>query len=218
MEFDFGRITAELRYKLLVSFVGPRPIALVTTLSPEGIVNAAPMSFFNVFAQSPPLLILGLQDREGVRKDTTRNILATREFVVNLVDEPIARQMVVCAVEFPPDVDEVRTAGFTLRPGVTIRPGWIAEAPVAFECRLERTVEFPGRWIVFGEVGYMHVRDACIDPVTLRVRPENYRPVARMHGDNYVVAKDWYMLRKLTYEEWYAAAGDSSGTAGTVLL
>jgi flavin reductase (DIM6/NTAB) family NADH-FMN oxidoreductase RutF len=218
MEFDFGRITAELRYKLLVSFVGPRPIALVTTLSPEGIVNAAPMSFFNVFAQSPPLLILGLQDREGVRKDTTRNILATREFVVNLVDEPIARQMVVCAVEFPPDVDEVRTAGFTLRPGVTIRPGWIAEAPVAFECRLERTVEFPGRWIVFGEVGYMHVRDACIDPVPLRVRPENYRPVARMHGDNYVVAKDWYMLRKLTYEEWYAAAGDGSDTAGTVLL
>ena len=162
MEFDFGRIAAELRYKLLVSFVGPRPIALVTTLSPEGVVNAAPMSFFNVFAQSPPLLILGLQDREGVRKDTTRNILATREFVVNLVDEPIARQMVVCAAEFPPGVDEVRTAGFTLRPSVTIRPGWIAEAPVAFECRLERTVEFPGRWIVFGEVAHMHVRDACI--------------------------------------------------------
>jgi flavin reductase (DIM6/NTAB) family NADH-FMN oxidoreductase RutF len=184
-------------------------------LSPEGVVNAAPMSFFNVFAQSPPLLILGLQDREGVRKDTTRNILATGEFVVNLVDEPIARQMVVCAVEFPPDVDEVRTAGFTLRPSVTIRPGWIAEAPVAFECRLERTVEFPGRWIVFGEVAYMHVRDACIDPATLRVRPENYRPVARMHGDNYVVAEHWHVLRKVTYAEWCAgaacdAAGDGS--------
>ena len=212
MEFDFGRIAAELRYKLLVSFVGPRPIALVTTLSPEGVANAAPMSFFNVFAQTPPLLILGLQDREGLRKDTTRNILATGEFVVNLVDEPIARQMVVCAVEFPPDVDEVRTAGFTQRPSVTIRPGWIAEAPVAFECRLERTVEFPGRWIVFGEVAYMHVRDACIDPATLRVRPENYRPVARMHGDNYVVAKDWHVLRKLTYAEWCAgAASDASG-------
>ena len=138
--------------------------------------------------------------------------------MVNLVDEPLARRMVVCAVEFPPEVDEVRTAGFTLRPSVTVRPGRIAEAPVAFECRLERTVEFPGRWIVFGEVAHMHVRDACIDPVTLHVRPGNYRPVARMHGDNYVVAKDWYMLRKLTYEEWYAAAGDGSDTAGTVLL
>ena len=118
MEFDFDAIGAELRYKLLVSFVGPRPIALVTTQSPSGVGNAAPMSFFNVFAQSPPLLILGIQDREGARKDTTRNVLATREFVVNLVDEPIARQMVVCAVEFPPDVDEVR---------VTVTPKGIFE-------------------------------------------------------------------------------------------
>jgi flavin reductase (DIM6/NTAB) family NADH-FMN oxidoreductase RutF len=214
MEFDFGRITAKLRYKLLVSFVGPRPIALVTTQGPDGVNNAAPMSFFNVFAQTPPLLLLGLQDRPGgARKDTTRNILATREFVVNLVDEPIARQMVICAVEFPPDVDEVRTAGFTLRPSVTIRPGWIAEAPVAFECRLERTVDFPSRCIVFGEVTHMHVRESCIDPATLRVRPENYRPVARMHGDHYVVAERWQELRKLSYEEW-CAGGDAQARPG----
>jgi flavin reductase (DIM6/NTAB) family NADH-FMN oxidoreductase RutF len=85
MEYDFGRLSADERYKLLVSFVGPRPIALVTSLSPEGINNAAPMSFFNVFAQTPPLLILGLQNRpSGAHKDTTRNILETKEFVVNL--------------------------------------------------------------------------------------------------------------------------------------
>ena len=52
MEYDFGRLSADEHYKLLVSFVGPRPIALVTSLSPEGINNAAPMSFFNVFAQT----------------------------------------------------------------------------------------------------------------------------------------------------------------------
>ena len=85
MEYDFGRLSADERYKLLVSFVGPRPIALVTSLSPEGINNAAPMSFFNVFAQTPPLLILGLQNRpSGAHKDTTRDILETEEFVVNL--------------------------------------------------------------------------------------------------------------------------------------
>jgi flavin reductase (DIM6/NTAB) family NADH-FMN oxidoreductase RutF len=218
MEFDFTAIAAELRYKLLCSFVGPRPIALVTTRSATGVGNAAPMSFFNVFAQSPPLLILGIQDRAAAPKDTTRNILETGEFVVNLVDEPIARQMVVCAVEFPPDVDEVRMAGFTLRPSVTVRPGWIAEAPVSFECRLERAVEFPGRGIVFGEVCYMHVRDACIDPITLRVRPEHYRPVARMHGDNYVTAKEWFVLPKMSYGEWQAAgsaAGKMAETRGT---
>jgi len=203
VEYDFGRLSADERYKLLVSFVGPRPIALVTTLGPEGIKNAAPMSFFNVFAQTPPLLILGLQDRpSGAHEDTTRNILETREFVVNLVDETIARQMVVCAIEFPPEVDEVRTAGLTWRESAAVRPGRIGEAPAAFECRLERAIEYPSRWIVFGEVAYMHVRDACIDPETMRVRPENYCPIARLHGDNYVLARNQYVLRKMSYEEW----------------
>lgn len=212
MEFDFGQIAAELRYKLLVSFVGPRPIALVTSLSPEGIGNAAPMSFFNVFAQTPPLLILGLQHRSGEsRKDTTRNILETREFVVNLVDAAIARRMVDCAVEFPPEVDETDIVGFATRPSVAVRPARVTEAPVAFECRLERTVDYPGRCIVFGEVVHMHVRDDCIDPATKRVRPENYRPVARMHGDYYITAENWYELRKQTYEEWRAETDAQRG-------
>ena len=206
MDFDFTRISAAERYKLLVSFVGPRPIALVTSQSSDGIGNAAPVSFFNVFAQTPPLLLLGLQHRPGdERKDTTRNILETREFVVNLVDAAIARRMVDCAVEFPSEIDETQIVGFTTQPSAMIRPGWIAEAPVAFECRLERTVDYPGRCIVFGEVVHMHVRDDCIDPATLRVRPDQYRPVARMHGDWYVTAEDWYELRKQSYEEWQAA-------------
>lgn len=214
MEFDFTRIPAAERYKLLVSFVGPRPIALVTSRSTAGVPNAAPMSFFNVFAQTPPLLILGLQSRpDGVAKDTTRNILDTSEFVVNLVDEAIARQMVVCSVEFPPEVDEASVAGLSYHPSLTVAPGRIAEAPVAFECRLERSIGYPGRTIVFGEVQHMHVRDACIDPATLRVRPENYCPVARLHGDWYVSARDQYELPGMTYEAWLerAAAGGAAG-------
>ena len=196
MEFDFTTIAAELRYKLLCSFVGPRPIALVTTLGLDGIANAAPMSFFNVFAQTPPLLILGLQDRPHGPKDTTRNIRDLGELVVNLVDAPLARQMVACSVDHPPEIDEAAAAGLTLLPSIAVRPGRIAEAPASFECRLERTVDFPGRCIVFAEVVHMHVRDTCIDPRTLRVLPEQYRPVARMHGDWYVTAEDWYELRK----------------------
>ena len=196
MEFDFTAIGADLRYKLLCSFVGPRPIALVTTLGRDGVANAAPMSFFNVFAQTPPLLILGLQDRPHGPKDTTRNVRDTGELVVNLVDAAIARQMVACSVDHPPEVDEAEVAGFTWAASTAIRPARIAEAPVAFECRLERTVDYPGRCILFAEVVHMHVRDACIDARTLRVRPEDYRPVARMHGDWYVTAEDWYEMRK----------------------
>lgn len=196
MEFDFISIAAALRYKLLCSFIGPRPIALVTTLGLDGVPNAAPMSFFNVFAQTPPLLILGLQDRPHGPKDTTRNIRDLGELVVNLVDAPLARAMVACSVDHPPEIDEATAAGLTLLTSVAVRPGRIAEAPVSFECRLERTVDFPGRCIVFAEVVHMHVRDACIDPTTLRVLPAHYRPVARMHGDWYVTAEDWYELRK----------------------
>jgi len=110
--------------------------------------------------------------------------------------------MVVRAIEFPPEVDEVRTAGLTWRESVAVRPGRIGEAPAAFECRLERAIEYPSRWIIFGEVAYMHVRDACIDPETMRVRPENYCPIARLHGDNYVSARNQYVPRERTYEEW----------------
>ena len=87
MEFDFTSIAAQLRYKLLCSFVGPRPIALVTTQGVDGVPNAAPMSFFNVFAQTPPLLILGLQDRAHGPKDTTRNI---REPGIDQVHDQLA--------------------------------------------------------------------------------------------------------------------------------
>ena len=166
------------------------------------------MSFFNVFAQTPPLLILGIQDRDGPQGHDAQHPRdpRARGEPGRRADRPA---MVACSVELPPEIDEVRMAGLTLRPGVTVRPGRIAEAPVAFECRLERTVDFPGRCIVFGEVVHMHVRDACIDPETLRVRPDHYRPVARMHGDNYVTAREWYVLPKMSYAEWLAA-GDGS--------
>lgn len=205
MDFNFADISHELRYKLLVSFVAPRPIALVTSQSPDGVNNAAPISFFNAFSDTPPLLLIGLQHKpQGVPKDTTANIINTREFVVNMVDEHIARQMVVCGIDFPSDVDETEAAGLSLVKSVAVGPARIGEAPVAFECQLERVIELPNRCIVFGNVVHMHVRDDCIDSQTLRVRPENYCPIARLHGDNYISAKDQYVLRKPTYEEWRA--------------
>ncbi|OZB12361.1 MAG: flavin reductase, partial [Rhodobacterales bacterium 34-62-10] len=63
MEFDFTQLPPQDRYRLLTNFVGPRPIALVTTRSDAGHSNAAPMSFFNVFSQDPAIVILGVQTR-----------------------------------------------------------------------------------------------------------------------------------------------------------
>ena len=174
MEFDFGRIAAELRYKLLVSFVGPRPIALVTTLSPEGRGrNAAPMSFFNVFAQSPPLPSSVSRTARACAR-TPRATSSRPASSWSTWSTPIARQMVICAVEFPPEVDEVRTAG-TLRPSVTIGPAGSprprgVRVPAGAHGRVSRPLDRVRR-------GRLHARARrCIDPATLRVRPENYAP------------------------------------------
>jgi flavin reductase (DIM6/NTAB) family NADH-FMN oxidoreductase RutF len=94
VRFDFAELSAAERYKLLGGLVVPRPIALVTSQSPGGRVNAAPFSFFNVFAEEPPVVVLGLGNSPlGGAKDTTVNIRDGGEFVVHLVDEPIAEAM-----------------------------------------------------------------------------------------------------------------------------
>ena len=93
-EVDFSTLPLNLRYKLLAALVAPRPIALVTTVGKDGVVNAAPFSFFNVFSEDPALVVLGLQSRpDGTPKDTLKHIRETGVFVVNLVDEAMAERM-----------------------------------------------------------------------------------------------------------------------------
>lgn len=102
MNFDLMALDTGLRYKLLSSLVLPRPIALLSTVGPTGVVNAAPYSFFNLMGDDPPILIVSLERRaDGTLKDSTRNILDTGEFVVNLVDEALADRMHACSTAYP---------------------------------------------------------------------------------------------------------------------
>ena len=115
--------------------VVPRPIALVTTLDANGAVNAAPFSFFNVFSEDPPLVVLGLQHKaDRTPKDTTRNIHRDGEFVVHMVDEPLALAMNDCAVDFPAGESEVAATGLATLPSVNVRVPRLAAAPFALEC------------------------------------------------------------------------------------
>ncbi len=205
MEFDFDILEKEARYKLLCAFVAPRPIALVTTLSTDGVPNAAPFSFFNVFGDEPPVIILGIQNRpDGRPKDTTKNIKDTGEFVVHMVDRPLEQGMVECSVDFSPEVDEIVETGLHLAPSMKVKPGRIIEAPVAMECRLEQTIEYVGRSIIIGRVVHMLVRDDCIDPATLYVNSDAYHPIARLHADNYIVSDSQFEIHKPTLEEFQA--------------
>jgi flavin reductase (DIM6/NTAB) family NADH-FMN oxidoreductase RutF len=195
MDLDFTALDPSERYWYLCSFVGPRPIALVTTVSASGQRNAAPMSFFNVVSHEPPILVLGIQRRrDGTLKDTAANIHEVGEFVVNMVDRSIADQMVQCGIDHPTDVDEVGESGLAWARSTAVAPWRIRQAPCSFECRLERTIDFAGRTVYFGEVVHLHVRDGLHDPVSRRMVEGAYRPIARLHEDNYVEAADQFVL------------------------
>src|ERR1700674_3007981 len=119
---SFHELDPHDRYKLLCGVVVPRPIALVTTLDENGKVNAAPFSFFNVFSEDPPLVVLGLQHKaDRSPKDTTRNIHRDGEFVVHMVDEALASAMNDCAVDFPSGESEVAAVGLATSPSVDVK-------------------------------------------------------------------------------------------------
>ncbi|WP_457580356.1 flavin reductase family protein [Ensifer canadensis] len=196
MDFDFTELPAPDRYRLLTNFIGPRPIALVSTRAPNGQDNAAPMSFFNVFSHDPPIVILGIQTRpNGEEKDTVSNIRRTKEFVVNMVDMAIADQMLVCGLSFEPDVDEVAMSGLTATDGVKVGARRIVESPCSMECRVERLIEYDRRVIVLGEVVHMHVRKDCLDANGHYVDPLSYQPIARLHANNYITSDRQFEMR-----------------------
>ena len=216
MEFDLDKLNARDRYKLLVGVVVPRPIALVTTVDGAGRVNAAPFSFFNAVGSDPPLVVLGVGDRPGGEpKDTARNIRETGEFVVNLVDESMARAMNVCAADFPAGTDELACAGLTARPSARVRPPRVAEARVCLECREARTVEMGRNRVILGEVLWLHIGDEFVDRERLHVHAEKLGLIARMHGAGwYARTSDLFEMPRMSAAEWNersAAEGERSG-------
>jgi flavin reductase (DIM6/NTAB) family NADH-FMN oxidoreductase RutF len=181
MELDLEHDYADRAYQLLVSVVTPRPIAFVTTISPDGKVNAAPFSFFNVFGANPPILAFAPADREnGTPKDTALNVRATHEFVVNLVDEQIAEAMNKCAASLPYGENELVHAGLTALPSSLVKPPRIAESPVSMECTEWGTLQIGDNRLVIGVIKRMHLRDDLFDAEKKRVRSEKLEVIGRM--------------------------------------
>jgi flavin reductase (DIM6/NTAB) family NADH-FMN oxidoreductase RutF len=208
MEFAFDDLERPLRYKLLTGLVVPRPIALVTTLGSDGVVNAAPFSFFNVLADEPPIVVVSIEDRAGgPMKDTARNIIERREFVVNLVDEAIAVQMHGCSDDLPPEASELAAVGLTAAASTRVSPPRIAEAPAALECTLHSDVSIGKRRILIGQVRHLHVRDGLLDPQSLRVDMSLYHPVGRLFGNHYCRTGQQFSLQKNAYLKQMEQAG-----------
>jgi len=209
MHFDLAQIPGTDAYKLLVSTVVPRPIALATTVDSQGRINAAPFSFFNAVSSSPPVVVLGISPgaaSEDGYKDTERNIRDSGEFVVNLVDEALAERMNICAVDFPIGTGELDKADLTAAPSVGVRPPRIVQSPVSFECRRITGVSLgPRSMLEIGRVIHIHVRDDLVDPAKTYVHTEKMRLIGRMHGRGwYTRTTDLFLMDRLDLETWNA--------------
>jgi len=194
-EIDFRSITDYQRYKLMASLIVPRPIALVTTLGANGVVNAAPFSMFNMVGEDPPLVMISINRlKDGRLKDTAANILHNGEFVVHLPDEPMGQRMHACGGAFPSDVSELAQVGLTSIASRCVKPPRIQEAPVAFECVLHETMETASRYVFFGEVRWLAAREGLIDTGAWRVNLHDYHPVARFGASFYIRCADRFAL------------------------
>jgi flavin reductase (DIM6/NTAB) family NADH-FMN oxidoreductase RutF len=181
MELDLEKEFADRAYPILASLVTPRPIALVTTLSPDGCVNAAPFSFFNLLGANPPILGFCPGDRaDGTPKDTALNVRLTHEFVVNLVDEGIAEAMNQCAASLPYGVSELDRAGLHAAPSSAVKPPRIAESPASLECKEWGTLQIGGNRVVIGLIVRLHIRDELFDAEKRRIHTEKLTTIGRM--------------------------------------
>jgi flavin reductase (DIM6/NTAB) family NADH-FMN oxidoreductase RutF len=207
MNFDIEKTKAREVYNLLIGLVAPRPIALVTSMNEDGVLNAAPFSSYNYLCTDPPIIGMGVMDRPTggfVPKDTARNIRRTGEFVVNVVTEDLLPQMNVCATDFPAGVDEVKMAGLTTTPSQFVKVPRIAQAHAALECKEYTTMEIGRSRIILGRVVAIYIEDRFLDPAGPYVRSEELHAVGRMNGlGSYVKTRDSFLtMPRISYEEW----------------
>lgn len=188
-------------YKRLVEVVVPRPIALVSTMDEEGRPNLAPFSFFTVVSANPPYLAFSplRSGRTGELKDTLKNVVATKEFVVHVVTEAMAQAVNAASASLPRGQSEFEHAGLTPLPSVRVKPPRVAESPVAMECELVevRTYgEVGGAGnLVVGKILLVHLEESLMDAQG-RVLPGRLRAVGRMGGEEWVRAADTFSITR----------------------
>jgi len=200
IDIDPNELTNPERYKLLIGSVVPRPIAFVSTISPEGIANLAPFSFFTGVCSNPITLAFcpGIRSSDGKRKDTLNNIEATGECVVHIVTEAIAEQMNMTAAEFPPNISEFEKSGLTPIPSIKVKPPRVKESPIQIECKLHQIVTL-GETVGSGSL-------VIVQAVYLHFSPEVYEdgkillnalhPIARLAGNSYAKVTETFDLER----------------------
>lgn len=204
MELDPAAMAPADRYKLLIGCIVPRPIAFVSTVSPDGRLNLAPFSFFNGVGSDPmTLLFCPGNKRDGSIKDSLRNAQLPAdgglgEFVVNVVSEAFATKMSAAAEPLPYGESEFDFVGLTPAPSVKVRPPRVAESPVSFECRTWQVIRTnpgaaAGGNIVIGHVVHIHAAEGLINE-RFHTDPARLAAIGRMGGIGYCRTRDRFEM------------------------
>ncbi|MDT0161239.1 MULTISPECIES: flavin reductase family protein [Bacillus] len=188
LSIDPASLPERENYKFLIGSIIPRPIAFVTTLSKGGVVNGAPFSYFNIVSANPPMISLSIQRAQGRQKDTARNILESKEFVVHIVDELNVEKVNQTAASLPPDQSEIEAAGFTAEASEKIAVPGVKEAKIRMECVLEHALELggtdsSGTDFIIGKVVQFHIEEDLYDKG--RIDQKGLAAVSRLAGNDY---------------------------------
>jgi flavin reductase (DIM6/NTAB) family NADH-FMN oxidoreductase RutF len=196
VQVDPRTLSSTAVYKLLISSVVPRPIAWVSSVDADGVANLAPFSYFMAITDEPPTIAFSCSPRAGNRKDTLRNVEATGEFVVNVVDDDRAEQMNLSSGDYPPELDEFALTKLTPAPSVVVKAPRVAEAPISMECTVVRILPVGRAHLTLGEIVQWHVRDDVYDAATGRLDMHRLRPVGRLTGNLYSHIHDIFEMKR----------------------
>ncbi|MFP3720580.1 flavin reductase family protein [Niallia circulans] len=193
---DPKTVSERENYKFLIGSIIPRPIAFVTSLSEEGVLNGAPFSYFNIVSSNPPMISLSIQRSNGKPKDTARNILNKREFVIHIVDEQNVDKINQTAASLAPSESEIESAGLTPIDSSAISVPGIKEAKIRMECVLEHSLELggtealPGCDFLIGRVVHYHIDSTLYE--NGRIDPRGLAAVSRLAGNDYAKIGDMF--------------------------
>jgi flavin reductase (DIM6/NTAB) family NADH-FMN oxidoreductase RutF len=198
MVIDPENSPPQVVYRHMTACITPRPIAWVSTISPAGITNLAPFSFFNGVGANPPAVMFSpVNRRDGSRKDTILNVEATGEFVVNIVSDKLAELMNGTAAELPYEISEFEKCGLTASPSLKVRPPRVKEAAVHMECIVHQIV-YVGRGplsanVVIGRIVLLHADDAVLD-ADGQIDPQKLDTIGRLGGSLYSRTRDRFVM------------------------
>ncbi|WP_102273874.1 flavin reductase family protein [Cytobacillus massiliigabonensis] len=188
LSIDPESMSERENYKLLIGSIIPRPIAFVTTMSKDGVLNGAPFSYFTIVSSNPPMISLSIQRSNGKMKDTARNILESKEFVIHIVDEQNVEKINQTAASLSSEQSEVEAVDLTPVQSMRISVPGVKESKIRMECIVEQSLELggtdtPGCDLVIGRVVQFHIEDGIYDKG--RIDPKGLAAISRLAGQSY---------------------------------